>query len=143
MFGYDWFRDNGAVLDFANQKLIVHGRYHDLQPKPFSGWVRRIVVERDTQIPNRCECDVKTKVELSELGRSQPEAIPMWMTEVENLREGVYVSRTLLPDRFSEVPVRILNVSGEPIHLRQVQFVTELHPVDEVLSVVHDGKVKQ
>ena len=69
MFGYDWFRDNGAVLDFANQKLMVNGHYHDLQPKPFSGWVRRIVVERDTQIPNRCECDVKTKVELSELGR--------------------------------------------------------------------------
>ena len=58
------------------------------------------------------------------------------MTEVDNLREGVYVSRTLLPDRFSEVPVRILNVSGEPIHLRAGSVVSELHPVDEVLSVL-------
>ena len=67
MIGYDWLRDVGAVLDFGGNRLMLNGRWYILQSKVFTGWVRRIVVQADTQVPNFCECNVEAKMEFSKL----------------------------------------------------------------------------
>jgi hypothetical protein len=56
------------------------------------------------------------------------------MTEAKELRPGVYIPRTLVPDRPDEVPVRLMNVSGENIQLRAGSVISELYEAEEVLS---------
>jgi len=61
-------------------------------------------------------------------------------TEAKQLRPGVYLSRTLIPDRSDEVPVRLLNVTNEPIHLRAGSVIAELLPVEEVPTLGQEDR---
>ena len=106
MLGFDWLRDVDAHLSFGKPALTIQGRRYRLQAKPFSGWVRRVVVQSDVNVPNRCEYDIDAKVEFSKLACRPGERGPLWMTEAKELRPGVYIPRTLVPDRSDEVPVR-------------------------------------
>ena len=134
MIGYDWLRDVGAIFDFGSNSLSLNGKSFKLRSKPFTGWVRRVVVERDTHIPSHCEYNVSARVEFSKLGRTMPESTSLWMTEAKELRQGVYLPRTLLPNRPSEVPIRVMNVSGAPIQLRAGSVITELCPAEAVVA---------
>ena len=112
MLGYDWLRDVGALVDFGRRCLIVNNRRYRLYSRSFTGWIRRIVVQHDVQIPDRCEYDVSTKVEFSRFAQTTPEAASLWMTEADSIRDGVYLPRVLISEGPTEIPVRILNVLG-------------------------------
>ena len=58
------------------------------------------------------------------------------MSEAEVLKDGVHVPRTLVTDKLEDVPIRVLNVSGEPVHLKAGYPLAELHPVSEVIGAV-------
>ena len=102
--------------------------------------MRRVVVQTDTYIPDHCECNVNTKVEFSKLARAGVQPGSVWMTEAKELQQGVYLPRTVVPDRSKEVPIRVMNVSGKPIQLRAGSVITELHPA-EALTNIPDGEV--
>ena len=149
MLGFDWLRDVDAHLSFGKPMLTIRGRQYKLQSKPFTGWVRRVVVQSDVSVPNRCEYDIEAKVEFSKLACKTNERGPMWMTEAKELRPGVYLPRTLVADRPTEVPVRLMNVSGEDIRLKAGSVISELYEATEVLAelptdteVVTDSSLK-
>ena len=52
-----------------------------------------------------------------------------WATEISELRKGLLVARTLLPDKADDLPVRVLNTTDTPVHLCRGTLVSELHPV--------------
>mgnify|MGYP003389980841 FL=1 len=135
MIGHDWLEKEGAMVDFGGRWLVLHGTRCKLQAKPFSGWIRRVVVATDVQVPRRCEYNLSTKVEYSRLAQTVRDVSPLWITEAKQLRPGVYLSRTLIPDRSDEVPVRLLNVSDKPIHIRAGSVIAELQPVEEMAQV--------
>ena len=62
MIGLDWLEKEEVMVDFGGKWLVLHGKRCKLLSKPFSGWVRRVVVEADVQIPQRCEYNLSTKV---------------------------------------------------------------------------------
>ena len=134
MVGYDFLSEIGAVLDFGKNCLMLDGHSLSLTSKPFTEWIRRVVVQQDIRLPNRHECNVSTKVEFSKLARTIVEDGSLWITEAKELRPGVYLSRTVVPDRHSEVPVRVLNVSGKPVQLRAGSVISELHQADQVMT---------
>ena len=136
MLGYDWMRDVGALLDCARQRLILDGHEHRLRSRPAGNWVRRVVVQEDICIPDHCEYDVSTRVELRRREQGIVDCSPLWMSETKAVRDGVHVPRTLITDRLQDVPIRVLNVSGEPVHFMVGQPLAELYPVIEVLGAV-------
>ena len=140
MLGYDWLAETGAILDFKKLCIVLEGQSFPLRSKLFSGWIRRIVVQVDTQIPDRCECNMKGKVEFSKLAHKMSEPVQWWMTEAEVLRPGVYMPRTLMPDRSVEVPVRVMNVSGEPVQFKAGTIISELHPTERVLAEIVESE---
>jgi len=55
-----------------------------------------------------------------------------WATETSEIRKGLLVARTLLPNRADEIRVRVLNTFNTPVHLCRGAIVSELHPVTPV-----------
>ena len=89
----------------------------------------------DTQVPDKCEFNVNTKVlykDVASAALRDQGWTSTWMTEAKELRPGLYTSRTLVPERPTEVPVRLINVTNEAIHLKAGSVVSELRPVQEV-----------
>ena len=78
-------------------------------------WCKRVTLQHDITVPARSEMDLPTKV-ICRPWKESPTDLE-WGTENAKI-SGVYVSRTLLPrERLSDVPVRVINVKCEPVHL--------------------------
>ena len=95
-----------------------------------------MVVQEDVCIPDRCEYNVNTRVEFRRTDQNKDDCSPLWMSESEVLRDGVHIPRTLVTDKLEDVTMRVLNVSGEPMHYKAGHPLAELHPVVEVLGTV-------
>ena len=127
--------------------MIINGQSYKLHSKPAAGWIRRVVVQMDTQVPNFREGNVLTKVEYSRLGCMSPDTAPLWMTEPKALRSGVYLPRTLVEDAPSEVPVRVMNISGRAAEEVIVNSVSTGNTksdlaLEEVIELIFDIKLK-
>jgi hypothetical protein len=129
MLGIDWLTSNGVVWEFERSRIIIGGKFLRLYARSGdSGWCRRISLQQETVLQPRSETDVAVKV----LCRPwKDSAMDMyWSTEPTTIRQGVYVSRTLLPiERFSDVCVRVANVLSTPVTLAAGIVVADLEPV--------------
>ena len=139
MLGIDWLTTNGATWDFAQSLISLNGHSHVLYKHPQErGWCRKVVLLKDTTIPSRSEMDVSAKVVWRDL-REYPADVD-WSTEPAQLRPGVHVARTLIPqDQLNNVPVRILNVLNEPVVVPAGTSLTELQPVEVTGMIGDDG----
>ena len=128
LLGADWLQRHECLWDFGGKYIIIKGKRIPLQARKGEHRIcRRVVVDRDTVIPAWSVGDVHTKVESNQPRRT---FIGMsWMTENREFLPGVCVARTLVPDRFGDVPVQIANVTKRPVNLRAGTVVSELSPV--------------
>ena len=132
MLGIDWLRENEAQWDFVREEVTIHGATYRLAARRTRGqWCRRVIAAQDITIPPCSQLDVPTKAVYRQLHTSTK---PMheevsWATETSEIRRGLLVARTLLPNRADEIPVRVLNASNTPVHLNRGTFVSELLPV--------------
>jgi len=53
-----------------------------------------------------------------------------WATCTNQLSPGVSVAQVLIPDRLTDIPLRILNVNSEPVLLTAGDVITELTAVE-------------
>jgi len=53
------------------------------------------------------------------------------MTEPGKMCENVLISKTIIPNSLDNVPVRVLNVSDSPVHLRDGMLVAGLSAIVE------------
>jgi hypothetical protein len=137
MLGIDWLTTNGATWEFAQSLISLNGQSHVLYDHPQERrWCRKVVLLNDTTIPSRSEMDVSAKVVWRDL-REYPADVD-WSTEPSQLRPGVHVARTLVPqDRLNNVPIRVLNVLSEPVVVPAGTSLTELQPV-QVTGIIED-----
>ena len=132
MLGIDWLRANEAQWDFVRGEVTIHGATHRLAARRTRGqWCRRVIAAQDITLPPCSQLDVPTKAVCHQL---QTSSNPMheevwWAIETFEIRRGLLVARTLLPNRADKIPVRVLNVSNTPVHLSRGAFISELHPV--------------
>ena len=90
-------------------------------------------------IPSRSEVDLATRVVYNLLPNVDGDVA--WTTEPTHVTDGVYASRTVVPDdRFDDIPVRVMNVKPEPMIVRAGTSVASLQPV-EVLGPIQAGDV--
>lgn len=92
----------------------------------------------DVTVPPHCQLDVLTDTLYRQLLTKANPAPQVdkkdqgvaWTTETSELRKGLHVARTFIPGRAQGVPVRLMNSTNLPVHLRRgAQKISELHPV--------------
>lgn len=133
VLGIDFLVENRAIWDFSNATVKLGDRVYSLHSQHGRhNWCRRVIVQEDTSIPARSEIDVPTKVQFHRLPMSVDDGD--WGTEPSCVQAGLYVSRTLVPQGvWSDVPVRMMNVSEQPVTLNSGTPITDLQQL-EVLS---------
>ena len=86
-------------------------------------------------MPPRVKMDVPTKVVFRKLPIESIARDTGWVTECNTLPGGVRVSRTLIPDnRFQDIPVRIRNVSSQPVTIRAGANVANLQKSWQIIG---------
>jgi len=134
MLGIDWLVANGIIWDFSKSTIWIDGKPILLHSKTDKkSWCRRVILQESVVVPARSEANVLTEVVFQKLPTSEDDG--MWGTEPSCIGPGLHVSRTLVPDdRWSDLPVRVMNVSECPITLKSGTTVAELQPVELVNS---------
>jgi len=65
----------------------------------------------------------------------------LWGTEASTVQDGVHVSRTVIPDdRLTDIPVRVINVNNEPIHLVAGAVLSDLQAIEIVANIESKSK---
>jgi len=120
MLGTDWLKENEVQWDFLRGEVTIQGEVYKLAARRTRGdWCRRVVAARDVTIPPCSQLDMPTKAVYHQLQTSSDmvQQEVTWATETSEVRKGLLVARTLLPNRADEIPVRVLNTSNTPVHL--------------------------
>ena len=147
MLGIDFLIENKAVWDFDKSILWIANKSYLLRSRPDKRhWCRRVVLQEDVIIPARSQAIVPTKVQFRRLPTEFND--DDWSTELSHVKEGLHVSRTLIPrGSWTDVPVRIMNVKEEPISLKPGTVIVDLQQVEVVKEIVQLNsdatKVKQ
>ena len=120
--GIDFLTDYYAKWDFGKREVTIAGVSHHLLSRGSSqAWIRHIVLNDDVTIPPMSQMNVGTKVIFGspsserQLYEQRSDDMNVWATDVHEVARGVFVARTILPDRASEVPVQLFNVTNRPV----------------------------
>jgi len=100
-------------------------------------WCRRVILQEDVEIPARSQVDVPGKVVFR--GRPNCDDDLQWGTKPVTIINGVHVARTLAPnDRFTDLPVRVMNVQRQPLTVRAGTVISDLKPLTIVGTYAKD-----
>jgi len=130
MIGFDFLDEHDANWKFKDGEVTLDGHVHKLYSKGRSTWCRRVALQEDCVIPARAEADVPTRVLYNDLTHVYPKDDICWTTEAGTMKNGLRVSRIVLPDRDEDVPIRVLNVKEHPISMSAGTVVSSLEPVE-------------
>jgi hypothetical protein len=72
---------------------------------------------------------INTIVQYNTLNDNDTDDSDEWSTEATEPAIGLRVSRALVPKRSTDVPVRVMNVTTEPLQLKQDKAMSLLQPV--------------
>jgi len=133
-----------ALWDHYDGRVRINGLWHKLCARKAATWCRRIVLQDDVVIQSQAEADVPTKVVSRNLMTVVPQKQTIWITDPENKQplNGLLVSRTLIPSRETDVPVRVLNITDKPIKLKANTLIANLQQ-GTVLSETTDSSTDQ
>ena len=129
--GIDWLEAQAAIWDMKRLELFLYGRVFVLKPKIDGGWVRRVVAQESVQFPARR----KTNVTGCTVYRNLFGAWESWTRKPGSSMGEVRVARALLPNRYRDVPVRIMNLASYPVTLNAEIVLAELEPVQLIDDV--------
>ena len=139
IIGVDILRKWKCVWNFGNNTVKIFGVNIKLLARPRQNACRRIVLAEGALVPAHCEMIVSGNIVFSE---GTPEkGHGKWATVSRQVENGVYVASAVMPDRVIDVPVRVANITGRPVELREGFQVTELIPVE--LCCEHDSYMKR
>ena len=109
IFGYNWLRENKCHWLFDQSILVIHGIHVRLCKRPARLSVRRIYVREEMSVPANTAVNVPVRLPLSNLH------VPIcdWVCDAKEIRPGVVMARTLLPDCDNMAAIQFLNLSDK------------------------------
>lgn len=109
MLGIDFLKEHDAVWNFQVGEVVLGGFRHKLCGGDRRAWCRRVILQEETVIPAESELDLPTLTQYSDLS-PWPTCKSSWITGTREIAPGVRISRTVVPDRSEDVPVRVVNL---------------------------------
>ena len=128
--GIDWLSARSARWDFETSQITIDGSAYQLHARPPKGWCRRVSLQEDCVIPARTESLLPVDVLVSDVGDALKSKSTIWLVDAVELRPGLLVARSLVPDRFTDVPLRVMNLSSDPVRLSAGTVMAELQTAD-------------
>jgi hypothetical protein len=110
ILGMGWLRGRRTRWDFDKGTVELDGQCYKLHARKRDNWCRRVVVEESTVVPAHSEFIFPGTIVYNDLTNRCGSETDVWATEVREVRPGLLVSRTIVPQRPVEVPVRVMNV---------------------------------
>ena len=105
---------------------------------------RRLVLLEPVTLPAGIQLDVQTMVVSSTYSSTWVDGEKAWISEAGDIAgKGVQTSRTLVPRRSKDVPLRMMNLRDMAGRLRKGATVAELQPMDAVETVSPPRKEKR
>jgi len=130
MLGFDWLHEHQAKWDFVSNQIVIAGVAHRLcEKRDKATWCRRVIVDTDIVIPPESQRDITTKVVYNYMRQEPEEDETAWSTEPSEVKHGLLVARSILPNRAVNLPVRVMNVTKQPICLCRGTSVSDVNPV--------------
>ena len=132
MLGIDFLKSNKVVWDFERGWLWIADQAYELHHRAHRNlWCKRVVLENDVIIPATSEMVVPTKMQFRKISGGVFEQD--WSTESTCVKEGLHVSRTLVPrNAWTDIPIRVMNVKEEPMTLKANTVMSNLQGVKVV-----------
>ena len=145
ILGEGCLQDLELLWDHRLNEVVVERIHNKLRNLP-TGRVstRRIMLQRDMVLPARCQADLTTQVVYQ---RPTQPSEGTWSTTVDEIRPGVMVARTLVPDLGRDLRVRVLNliettlrlIAGQNLGALECVLALESAPPGTVDSATVDG----
>src|SRR6218665_2525192 len=111
ILGLRWIEENIRSWNFAEKWVQLRGKHVSVHVRPEAGRCRRIAVATDAVIPPLSESEVDAYAVLPNL-----EAIKSaWATQPTLLSSGLIVAGNVLPDRETNLTLRVLNPTEKVI----------------------------
>jgi len=138
MLGVTWLRANRIIWDFAKDLLLVNGRRFELISR-VRGKVmcRRVIAMEDTIIPAHSQAIVPGRIEMNRMDTGPKGHV--WTTEANELKGGISVARTVVPERLEDIPVLVLNSSNVEKRVGSQTILAEL----TMSEFVENGKEEE
>ena len=131
MLGITWMENNHAVWAFHEGVIRIRGKTFELfSRKQGDAWVRRVLALDDTEVPPRSEFDIPASVVYKDPSAFWPPVESQWATRRREIRSGLYVAGTVVPDDSATTYVRVANVCEEPVQLPKGTVLSDLEQVD-------------
>ena len=131
----------GSDWNFRTEKLTVDGQVCQLMNGRTRAHCRRLVLQKHVTLPTRSQLDVQTMVVYPTYSSTRVDGEKAWISEAgEVAGKGVRTSRTLVPPRSKDVPLRMMNLRDVAVRLNKRATVAELQPVDVVDTVTPPTK---
>ena len=135
ILGLNWMNSQALVWRFGQGWLELCGRRVKVHIRPDAGLCRRVVAAQDVLVPPLSEMEVEAYAVLPNFNRTDP----CWATRATMLDTGLVLAGSLLPQRTTDLTLRVLNPTGQAIKLRKgvrcdaeaVEVLGEKEAVDE------------
>jgi predicted aspartyl protease len=128
VLGSDFLKNHHAEVNFAKDEGKLNGRVLKLYRKPRVPWCRRIVLAETVTVPARCEAIVPAYVVYDKLITIKSDDEVIWVTEPNQLNDGLCVSSVAIPDRDDNIPIRVLNAMEAPSTVEAGTTLATLEP---------------
>ena len=119
MLGIGFLKEHDAVWNFRVGEVVLAGYRHKLCSRDRQPWYRRVILQDETTIPAGSELDITTLTQYSDFNEQFAGKSP-WATETREIAPGVRVSRTIVPDRSEDIPVRVVNLTKSAVKIHKV-----------------------
>jgi hypothetical protein len=129
ILGLEWMKCHAAVWDFESGRIRLGGQDFQLRSSSTRSWCRRVIAQTSTVVPPSTEMLLPVSIVYNGLEYRQLSSGDAWCTEIAEPKPGLRVSRTVIPERSSDVPVRVMNVTKQAITIEADEVVSDLQQV--------------
>jgi hypothetical protein len=125
LLGLSFLEENACLWDFPRRIITIKGMETNLVAHKPTGSIRRVILQEETVLPPRCETTILAKTIYSDLSLRANE----WSSKPIELSPGVRLARTLVDDKPTNVPLRVVNTNNHATCLRSGFPLGSLEPV--------------
>jgi len=136
ILGVDFMKKNRAVWNFDTGIVELNGIKYELEERANKeNWCRRVVCEESVLLPPKSESIVSGRVMLHSVSGSN--IAGQWASNLNRLTPSVSVAQVLIPERLSNVPMRVLNTGETAAYMKKGSTIADLEQV-EVCEYIED-----
>jgi len=131
LIGFDWLERHDVFWGFGIGRVSIDGKIFTLSPKAEGGSrCCQVVVQEDIVVPSFSEAIVPGKIvygaeQIARFNSASTEKLEL-VVEPREVRDGLCVAGTVIPQRCHNVPVRVVNTSCRNINLEVDESLGEL-----------------